>query len=134
MGLGILTYFLFEPIRGQLDINFDKTSKLNSIKDILSMTKSALYNSKCLTFVIIVSIFLHIPLGAGNFEVLWAVNERGFTASSYNSLFGFLFIIGGTVGALAGGILSDRLSHYFKGGVMTFLVISYIILTPLTVS
>ena len=65
---------------------------------------------------------------------MWAVNERGFTASSYNSLFGFLFILGGTIGALAGGILSDRLSHYFKGGVMTFLVISYIILTPLTVS
>ena len=34
MGLVILTYFLFEPIRGQLDINFDKTSKPNSIKDI----------------------------------------------------------------------------------------------------
>jgi MFS family permease len=134
MGLGILTYFLFEPIRGQLDTNFGKTSKPTSINDILGMTKSALYNSKCLTFVIIGSIFLHIPLGAGNFEVLWAVNERGFTASSYNSLFGFLFILGGTIGALAGGILSDRLSHYFKGGVMTFLVLSYLILTPLTIS
>ena len=134
MGLGIVTYFLFEPRRGQLDKSFNQDSKSASIREIISMTKSALYNSKCLTFVIIGSIFLHIPLGAGNFEVLWAVNERGFTASSYNSLFGIFFILGGTVGAVLGGDLSDRISHYFKGGVMTFLVISYLILTPLTIS
>ena len=31
-------------------------------------------------------------------------------------------------------VLSDRLNQYFKGGVMTFLVISYLLLTPLTIS
>ena len=134
MGLGIVTYFLLEPKRGQLDVSFDEDNKSASIREIVSMTKHALYNSKCLTFAIIGSIFLHIPLGAGNFEVLWAVNERGFTASAYNFLFGIFFILGGTVGALLGGVLSDRLSHYFKGGVMTFLVISYLLLTPLTIS
>ena len=74
-----------------MDVSFDEDSKSASIRDIISMTKHAIYSSKCLTFVIIGSIFLHIPLGAGNFEVLWAVNERGFTASSYNSLFGIFF-------------------------------------------
>ena len=54
-----------------------------TIGDILKLTKSTLFKSRSLTLVIIGSIFLHIPLGAGNFEVLWAVQEREFTASSY---------------------------------------------------
>ena len=134
MILGIITYFLIEPIRGKLDHSIQNDHKIMSIREIISLTKSTLYKSKSLTFVIIGSIFLHIPLGAGNFEVLWAVNERGFSSSEYNSLFGIFFILGGSVGAILGGVLSDKLSHYFKGGVMSFLTISYLILTPLTIS
>ena len=134
MILGVITYFLIEPIRGKLDHSIQNDHKIMSIREIISLTKSTLYKSKSLTFVIIGSIFLHIPLGAGNFEVLWAVNERGFSSSEYNSLFGIFFILGGSVGAILGGVLSDKLSHYFKGGVMSFLTISYLILTPLTIS
>ena len=134
MILGVITYFLIEPIRGKLDHATQNNHKTMSIREIISLTKSTLYKSKSLTFVIIGSIFLHIPLGAGNFEVLWAVNERGFSSSEYNSLFGIFFILGGSVGAILGGVLSDKLSHYFKGGVMSFLTISYLILTPLTIS
>lgn len=134
MILGVITYFLIEPMRGKLDLSIQNDHKIMSIREIISLTKSTLYTSKSLTFVIIGSIFLHIPLGAGNFEVLWAVNERGFSSSEYNSLFGIFFILGGSVGAILGGVLSDKLSHYFKGGVMSFLTISYLILTPLTIS
>ena len=134
MILGIITYFLIEPIRGKLDHSIQNDHKIMSIREIISLTKSTLYKSKSLTFVIVGSIFLHIPLGAGNFEVLWAVNERGFSSSEYNSLFGIFFILGGSVGAILGGVLSDKLSYYFKGGVMSFLTISYLILTPLTIS
>ena len=134
MILGVITYFLIEPIRGKLDLSIQNDHKIMSIREIISLTKSTLYTSKSLTFVIIGSIFLHIPLGAGNFEVLWAVNERGFSSSEYNSLFGIFFILGGSVGAILGGVLSDKLSYYFKGGVMSFLTISYLILTPLTIS
>ena len=134
MILGVITYFLIEPIRGKLDHSIQNDHKIMSIREIISLTKSTLYKSKSLTFVIVGSIFLHIPLGAGNFEVLWAVNERGFSSSEYNSLFGIFFILGGSVGAILGGVLSDKLSHYFKGGVMSFLTISYLILTPLTIS
>ena len=78
----------------QESLSFLKKSieELNDNKEIFSLTKSTLYNSKSLTLIIIGSIFLHIPLGAGNFEVLWAVNEREFTSSEYNSLFGIFFI------------------------------------------
>ena len=131
MILGVITYFLIEPIRGKLDHSIQNDHKIMSIREIISLTKSTLYKSKSLTFVIIGSIFLHIPLGAGNFEVLWAVNERGFSSSEYNSLFGIFFILGGSVGAILGGVLSDKLSLYFKGGVMSFLTISYLILTCL---
>ena len=134
MILGVITYFLIEPIRGKLDHSIQNDHKIMSIREIINLTKSTLYKSKSLTFVIVGSIFLHIPLGAGNFEVLWAVNERGFSSSEYNSLFGIFFILGGSVGAILGGVLSDKLSHYFKGGVMSFLTISYLILTPLTIS
>ena len=70
--------------------------------------------------IIIGSIFLHIPLGAGNFEVLWAVNERGFTSSEYNSLFGIFFIIGGSIGAVMGGVLSDKLSYQLDTSAVSY--------------
>ena len=134
VGLAIITYFLTEPIRGQLDNPSQNDKKSMSVREIFSLTKSTLYNSKSLTLIIVGSIFLHIPLGAGNFEVLWAVNERGFTSSEYNSLFGIFFIVGGSIGAVLGGVLSDKLNHLFKNGVMSFLTISYLVLIPLTIS
>ena len=134
VALAIITYFLIQPIRGQLDNPSQNDKKSMSTREIISSTISALYNSKSLTLIIIGSIFLHIPLGAGNFEVLWAENERGFLGSEYNLLFGGFFAVGGSVGAVLGGVLSDRLSHLFKNGLMSFLTISYLILIPLTIS
>ena len=129
--LSIFAFFLFEPKRGVMDVVQKNDDQSLSIGGILNLAKSILLKSRSLTLVIIGSIFLHIPLGAGNFEVLWAVQEREFTASSYNTIFGIFFIIGGSIGGILGGVLSDRFSKNFKGGSMTFLTVSYLILTPL---
>ena len=132
--LAILTFFLIEPLRGSKDVKILEPSSTMSFSKIFSTTLNTLSSSKSLKYVIIGSIFLHVPLGAGNFEVLWAVQERGFTAPQFNNLFGIYFIIGGTIGAIVGGILSDKFSKRFEGGSMTFLTISYLILTPLLLS
>ena len=53
---------------------------------------------------------------------------------SSGALFGTFFIIGGTFGAVVGGVITDKFGPKFEGGAMTVLTISYLILTPLTIS
>ena len=43
------------------------------------------------------------------------------------------FIVGGTFGAIVGGTITE-FGPKFEGGAMTVLTISYLILTPLTIS
>ena len=132
--LAIITYFLAVPKRGEQENIQNENEKSLSTKEIISKTLETFSNSKSIIFLIIGGIFMHIPLGTGNFELLWAVNERGFTSSSYNLLFGTFFIVGGTFGAVVGGVITDKFGPKFEGGAMTVLTISYLILTPLTIS
>ena len=76
--------------------NFSMAS-LNYLVPEFSKTKDSLkliIQLFAIIFLIIGVIFMHITLGTGNFELLWAVNERGFTSSSYNLMFGTCFIAG----------------------------------------
>ena len=121
--LAIITYFLAVPKRGEQENIQNENEKSLSTKEIISKTLETFSNSKSIIFLIIGGIFMHIPLGTGNFELLWAVNERGFTSSSYNLLFGTFFIVGGTFGAVVGGVITDKFGPKFEGGAMTVLTI-----------
>ena len=134
MFLAVITYFLTVPKRGEQENLQNTNQKSLSTKEIISKTFETFSNSKSIIFLIIGGIFMHIPLGTGNFELLCAVNERGFTISSYNLMFGTVFIVGVTFGAIIGGIVTDKFGPKFEGGAMTVLTISYLILTPLTIS
>ena len=125
-------FFLKDPEKGQQEIKKTSDNENYSFKKILKITIETLKGSKSLLYVIIGAVFLHIPLGAGAFETKWGV-EAGFTDEKYKLLFGQMFLLGGIVGAVAGGLIIDTLGSMFKKGPMFVLTISYIILTPLIV-
>jgi len=130
--LGLLVFFLKEPQRGLQETKKNNILEQYSFSQIFTLTKETLRNSRSLMLVIVGAVFLHIPLGAGAFETKWGV-EVGFSDDYYKTAFGSMFLVGGIVGAVAGGLLIDILGRIFNRGPMYILTLSYIILTPLIV-
>ena len=46
-------------------------------------------------------------LGAAQFEVIWAVADKGFNPNTFGQINGWIFVVFGVIGSLFGGIESD---------------------------
>ena len=64
-------------------------------------------------------------------DILWWVQERGYTESRAQQLTGMLFLSGGIVGALLGGFGADAAYRRGKGGRLKFLAIAYLLAIPI---
>lgn len=91
----------------------------------------ALGESRPLRQTIIGFVLIHFAFAGLSFVQLWLVRERGFDASAIAKQMGAAQILFGTLGAVIGGIASDRLSKRFAGGHATVLSIMVLICAPL---
>ena len=134
-GAGLLLVpFLFmirDPQRGYFDVvkpdPLAQVGVLVAIKRVFALCKSR----PALGYAMIGSIFMHIPISAGSFALLWLVRERGFAESEIQITYGILLFVFGVVGTLLGGYLSDWYQARYKGGRMRFLAWFLILITPL---
>ena len=100
------------------------------VVDVYSVMKS----SPALLWIMIGAIFLHIPIGAGQFSIVWLERERGFGLGEISAVYGLIYIVFGTAGTFLGGILSDWYQARFKGGRVRFLAYLMLGTVPLLVS
>ena len=100
------------------------------IVDVYSVVKS----SPVLLWTMIGAVFLHIPIGAGQFSIVWLERERGFGLGEISAVYGLIYIVFGTAGTFLGGILSDWYQARFKGGRVRFLAYLMLGNVPLLVS
>ena len=137
-GLGLLLVpailLLRDPQRGRFDDpeqkdRVDSTGVLDSMRQVLAVAKK----TPALAWAMIGAVFMHLPLGSGQFVQIWLVRERGYDASGM-ALFGLLFIVFGIIGILIGGLASDWYIKHFKGGRLRFLAIFLLIITPFFIS
>ena len=68
--------------------------------------------------------------GVAVLDIVWWVQERGYTESRAQQLTGLLFLTGGIVGALFGGFGADAAYRRNKGGRLKFLAICYLLVIP----
>lgn len=68
--------------------------------------------------------------GASVLEIVWWVQERGYTESRAQQLTGLLFLAGGVTGAVFGGIGADVAYRRYRGGRLAFLAICYVLVIP----
>ncbi|ARN75272.1 spinster family MFS transporter [Oceanicoccus sagamiensis] len=134
--LAIPLFFMRDPKRGGLDQPADTAPadnqaalKKNSFSDVMRSLRA----NPALMLTIAGAVFLHIPVGAGQFAMLWLVRERGFDAAEIATVYGGLFIIFGTIGTLFGGIASDWFQARFNGGRIRFLAYLMLVITPFTI-
>ncbi len=137
MVLTIPLLLMRDPKRGGLEKSADSeqpaleinTPAKNSFKEVIQ----CLRGNPALMLTIAGAIFLHIPVGAGQFAQIWLVRERGFEAAEIATVYGGLFILFGTIGTLFGGAASDWYQSRFNGGRIRFLAILMLVITPFTV-
>ncbi len=73
------------------------------------------------------SIFVQ---GVAVLDIVWWVQERGYTESRAQQLTGVLFLTGGITGALFGGLGADAAYRRNRGGRLKFLAICYLLVIP----
>ena len=126
---------LRDPPRGVWDGDFQEKSgdgSKHSFKEVLINIVEILKGSRALIWILLGSIAIHIPIGAGAFNMIWMQSERGFD-ESVAILYGVYSTIFMTIGMLSGGLLSDVYTRHFRGGRARFLALFMLALTPFTV-
>jgi predicted MFS family arabinose efflux permease len=92
---------------------------------------AALGASRPLRQTVIGFVLIHFAFASLAFVQLWLVRERGFDGASIAKQMGSMQIVFGTLGAVLGGIASDRFSRRFLGGHATVLSIMVLVFAPL---
>jgi len=101
---------------------------------ILSTSIRALRESTALRYTIIGGIAWHFILGAGTYEQLWFVQERGFERAEIARLTGWISMVGGVLGNLCGGIGGDALQRRTGLGRATFLCFVMLVFAPIGIA
>jgi len=139
LALGLL--FLKDPKRGAMEEKGAVVAEEHEAELMTGNWRSVVYelflvvkSTPALAWTMIGAVFLHMPLGAGQFAIVWLERERGFGPGEISATYGLIYIIFGTAGTFLGGILSDWYQAHYKGGRVRFLAYLMLGLTPLLIS
>ena len=94
----------------------------------------ALRSSPTAIHAIVGFVLVHMVFAGMAFAQLWLVRERGFEAAGIARQMGALQIAFGVLGAVVGGVLSDRLARHIKGGHAGFAVLLVVLCGPLMIA
>ncbi len=113
------------------DGNGGERMRLGQIVRLLGDTLS---KSPALALTMAGGVTAHFVLGAAAFDQVWLVKERGFDRAEIAQISGFLALIGGVSGNLAGGLLSDLWQRVTGTGRPLFLCWTFLLLAPVGIA
>ena len=129
--IGLLLGFLMLFVKDSPRKNISNKPESKTFFEIISLLYKALSTSKSLVFTIIAGTLYHIVLGAAQFEVIWAVADKGFNPNTFGQINGWIFVVFGVLGSLFGGIASDWTLKTYNLPRTWFLLILTLLLLPL---
>ena len=129
--IGLLLGFLMLFVKDSPRKNISNKPESKTFFEIISLLYKALSTSKSLVLTIIAGTLYHIVLGAAQFEVIWAVADKGFNPNTFGQINGWIFVVFGVLGSLFGGIASDWTLKTYNLPRTWFLLILTILLIPL---
>ena len=137
--LALVLLLIKDPERGAMEEKGSVEEQQESLiggnwRSIVSGVFNVVKSTPALAWTMIGAVFLHIPLGAGQFAIVWLERERGFGIGEISATYGLIYIVFGTLGTFLGGILSDWYQARFRGGRVRFLAYLMLFITPLLIS
>jgi MFS family permease len=137
--LALVLLLIKDPERGAMEEQGSSAEQQESLiggnwRGIVSDVFKVVKSTPALAWTMIGAVFLHIPLGAGQFAIVWLERERGFGMGEISATYGLIYIVFGTAGTFLGGILSDWYQARYRGGRVRFLALLMFAVTPLLIS
>ena len=129
--IGLLLGFLMFFVKDSPRKNISSKPESKSFFEIIAILHRTLSNSKSLVLTIMAGTLYHIVLGAAQFEVIWAVADKGFNPNYFGQINGWIFVVFGVLGSLFGGIASDWALKNYSLPRTWFLLILTLLLMPL---
>ncbi|TDN67354.1 MFS transporter [Paraburkholderia sp. BL10I2N1] len=88
-------------------------------------------SDRALCFTIVGFVLVHLVFASFSFTQLWLVNERGMNSAGIATRIGALQLAFGTLGALVGGVIADRLAAKLRGGRASFMALLVVLCAPM---
>ena len=129
--IGLFLGFLMLFVKDSPRKNISTKPESKTFFEIITLLYKALSTSKSLVLTIMAGTLYHLVLGAAQFEVIWAVADKGFNPNTFGQINGWIFVVFGVLGSLFGGIASDWALKTFNLPRTWFLLILTILLIPL---
>ena len=129
--IGLLLGFLMLFVKDTPRKNISNKPGSKTFFEIIALLYKALSTSKSLVLTIIAGTLYHLVLGAAQFEVIWAVADKGFDPNTFGRINGWIFVVFGVLGSLFGGIASDWALKTYNLPRTWFLLILTVLLIPL---
>lgn len=143
LALAILLLLMGDPKRGAMeefaddqrpDVEEQPARLTDNWREIVAEVFVMVKAVPALFWTMLGAVFLHVPLGAGQFAIVWLERERGFGFGEITATYGLIYIIFGTAGTFLGGALSDWYQARFAGGRVRFLAFLMLGMMPLIIS
>ncbi|MFL2494324.1 MAG: MFS transporter [Porticoccaceae bacterium] len=136
-GIGIvlaaIVFFVRETPRRHL-LNSEDQKNTPSIKKIAKIAMTAIPKSPALMAAMAGAMLLHVFIGAGYFDQLWFVQERGFDRDEIAKLTGMMGLSGGLIGTFVGGVGSDWFTQKTGYGRLVFLFFVLLFCAPFMIA
>jgi len=120
-----------EEVRAQQDTPSEQKPSFATLVGILFST---LKRSPALTLTFLASSMQSYAMASGVFVLAWFQEERGFSFERAASLGGWIFLVAGTLSAIAGGMAGDWFNKRWSGGRLWLLVVANLFFTPVGVA
>jgi MFS family permease len=104
------------------------------LKSQLSAVLGELRDNRIVRYTVIGFVLAHLVYPGLSFAQLWMTREKGMEPATIAMTLGAMQIVFGSLGALAGGVLSDRLAPRFKGGHASVLVLLMLVCAPFMIA
>jgi MFS family permease len=133
LALSLVVLFVRETPRGH-QVGLAVGHRRQSLGDIARTLGAALVRSPALGLTMLGGIFLHMVLGAAQFDQLWFTAELGYERSFSARAVGWVGMAGGICGNLVGGLGGDWWQKRFGQGRPMFLFWLGIALAPIALA
>ena len=131
--LAAIVFFVRETPRRHL-VNSEDQKNTPSVKKIAKIAMTAIPKSPALMAAMAGAMLLHVFIGAGYFDQLWFVQERGFDRDEIAKLTGMMGLLGGLIGTFVGGVGSDWFTQKTGYGRLVFLFFVLLFCAPFMIA
>lgn len=127
----LVLLLLRDPPRGLSDPMSGEAPRVASFRDSAVGMAQALRGSPVLVLTLVGSAAAIFVQGAAVLDLVWWVQERGYTENRAQQITGTIFLSGGILGALIGGFGADAAYRVSRGGRLMFLAAVYLLVAPI---